>query len=283
MKTKHTIYTAFAAAALVFAASCSNIDEDERLIYVKPADVAKHVLIEDFTGQACVNCPAATAVITSLQEQYGEDNVIAVGIYSGSFGSNVSGTLYPLTTETGNYYYNLYGVSEQPSAMIDRHGVNSNYAAWPADVYNYIQNTSKLDLAVENSYDDESRTAEITVSGMGIEAVSGTLQVWLIEDGITGWQKQSDGSTDPEYIHNHVFRTAVNDIDGESFSVSEGSTQTRTFTITLDDDWAAENVSAVAIVADSGGVIQSVKAPIIPKEEDGTGEPEDAGEETENE
>ena len=46
--------------------ACSNIDESERFIYVPPIDAQRAVLIEDFTGQACVNCPAASDVILDL-------------------------------------------------------------------------------------------------------------------------------------------------------------------------------------------------------------------------
>ncbi|MCD8289135.1 MAG: Omp28 family outer membrane lipoprotein [Prevotella sp.] len=276
-------YAFSAIVAAVTLAACSNIDEDERLIYVQPADVAKHVLIEDFTGQACVNCPAASELIAQMQEEYGEENIIAVGLYSGSFGQNIRGDFYPLTTELGNYYYNLYGVSEQPSAMIDRHGVNSNYATWPAEVYNCIQDSAKVKLDITNSYDEATRTADITVSALAVKDISGTLQVWLTEDNIVNWQYLSDGSADAAYVHNHVFRTAVNDRDGDTFNVSEGTTQTRTFCITLDEDWAAENVSAVAIVSDAGGVVQSVKAPIIAKDEDDSTEQEAEEEENDNE
>ena len=69
--------------AVLLISACSNIDESERLIYVEPAHVARAVLIEDFTGQRCVNCPNAVAEIERLQEAYGEENVIAVGIHSG--------------------------------------------------------------------------------------------------------------------------------------------------------------------------------------------------------
>ena len=47
-------YILFAFTALAFMA-CSHIDEDERLIYVKPAAVQRSVLLEDFTGQRCIN------------------------------------------------------------------------------------------------------------------------------------------------------------------------------------------------------------------------------------
>ena len=65
MKIK--VYITFLLAAL-FLASCSHIDEDERLIYVKPAPVERSVLIEDFTGQMCINCPLATQEIEKLIE-----------------------------------------------------------------------------------------------------------------------------------------------------------------------------------------------------------------------
>ena len=60
MKLKNIMLGAMSAIITLAAASCSNIDEDERLIYVKPADVGRAVLIEDFTGQKCVNCPTGT-------------------------------------------------------------------------------------------------------------------------------------------------------------------------------------------------------------------------------
>ena len=79
-----SLFNCYIAAMLL--AACSYIEEDERLIYVKPAEVKRHVLLEDFTGQRCINCPKASDEIKALQEQYGEENVIAVGIHSGPLG-----------------------------------------------------------------------------------------------------------------------------------------------------------------------------------------------------
>lgn len=78
-------YVKMAAAGMLLGgvlSSCSDLDEQDRFVYIKPADAARKVLIEDFTGQKCVNCPKATDEIHVLQETYGEDNIIAVGIHS---------------------------------------------------------------------------------------------------------------------------------------------------------------------------------------------------------
>lgn len=110
MKLKNNIYNKFAiCAAALSLMACSNIDEDDRFIEVEPVEVAKRVLIEDFTGQRCVNCPNASEMIESLQEQYGAENVIAVGIHSGPFSKTASGRPLSLWTETGDYYL-IHGI-----------------------------------------------------------------------------------------------------------------------------------------------------------------------------
>ena len=77
MKIKNLFLGVATAAMAMAAASCSNIDEGDRLIYVKPAEVGRAILIEDFTGQKCINCPTGTEIINSIVETYGEENVIA--------------------------------------------------------------------------------------------------------------------------------------------------------------------------------------------------------------
>ena len=68
---KHHTFPNFSFTFLICIAlllvACSHIDEGDRLIYVKPADVKRRVLLEDFTGQRCINCPKANDEIKSLQ------------------------------------------------------------------------------------------------------------------------------------------------------------------------------------------------------------------------
>ena len=46
MKIKNIFLSLTATIALALTSSCSNIDPDDRLIYVKPAEVGRTVLIE---------------------------------------------------------------------------------------------------------------------------------------------------------------------------------------------------------------------------------------------
>ena len=40
------------------------------------------VLVEEFTGQKCINCPEAHEELAKIQKEYGEDNVISVCIHA---------------------------------------------------------------------------------------------------------------------------------------------------------------------------------------------------------
>ena len=94
---------------------------------------------------------------------------------------------------------------------------------------------------------------------MGMDgAVSGKLQIWLTEDGITEGQRMPDGVWNREYTHNHVFRDAVNGAWGTDFSIEEGKVQEETFTYVIpeDKDWKVENMHAVAFVYNDKGVEQ---------------------------
>ena len=92
----------FASATLL---SCSHIDESDRLIEVPYAKISKAVLIEDFTGQRCVNCPNAALEIERLKQEYGKDNSVPVAIHSGPLAVYSNAKVTGLRTQIGDDYY----------------------------------------------------------------------------------------------------------------------------------------------------------------------------------
>lgn len=105
--------------------SRDSIAEEDRLIYEAPPVVNRSVLIEDFTGQRCVNCPNAADEIHSLQQEYGEDMIIAVGIHGGPMAvwPNPERGIVGLATETGDNYNTYWKVEQWPMGMVNRGGV----------------------------------------------------------------------------------------------------------------------------------------------------------------
>ncbi len=244
------------AAALAVLTSCDNVDEGERFIYVKPADVQRCVLIEDFTGQNCPNCPNAAQALEALHEEY-SDNVIAVAIHGGRLAYT------PLKSPVGDEYYTAAGSPNLPAGRIDRIGGTSVYAQWAGAVSNAISRKATVSFNIGSDYDAAAGTAAVSVDVLGLEAVSGKLQIWLVEDGIVAWQAQPDGSVNPEYVHNHVLRAAVNGTWGEDITLGEGETVTVNCTAPIDGTWNAANMSVVAFVYNDGGVQNVAKAPLV--------------------
>ena len=118
MKLKNILLGAASAIAIFATVACQEVDPNDRLIYVKPAEAGRAVLIEDFTGQNCKNCPNGTTIINDIIKTHGEDKVIAVGIHSGPLSETVKMDSLPkramITTAIGTR-----------TASMDNHGLSS--------------------------------------------------------------------------------------------------------------------------------------------------------------
>lgn len=265
------------ATIILGLTACSNIDEDERLIYVEPAEVNRPVLIEDFTGQACVNCPNATAAIHELQETYGEENVIAVAIHCGPFAhlrSNMGNAfLSDLGTKLGDEYYTHWNIEAQPGVKINRGAPIYDTNQYAAAVANELKKTSTVHFdAVEFSNN------AVLVDLSSSDRVEGRLQVWIVEDSINAKDPQTkyqqfmpDGSRRQDYVHNHVFRASLtNDAYGEPVTLEAGNkSYTQVFYLqgneALDNFehlWQKQNLSAVVFFwNEQQGVMQAIRVP----------------------
>lgn len=275
---KHIHYYIASALAAISLMGCSEeIKEADRLIYVEPVipnvdptdtvsvRALQAVLIEDFTGQQCANCPTATEEIEKLTTQYGDSLVIGVGVHSGPFGFAGNDRIPGFMTDLGNEYYNHWGIQVQPMGVVNRRPSQqggSQYSSWAATVRGELQNLSSVALRLDNAYDEAARTLTIHTSAIGCTgkgSTSGKLQLWLTEDSIVALQQMPDGSYNSNYMHQHVLRDAVNGSWGEAITVAEGDTTRTTHTYTLNEKWVAKNVSVVAFVYNDGGVVQVTK------------------------
>ena len=256
------IYLVLWALAAVLFTACDEIPADERLTYVEPPEVGRAVLIEDYTGQYCVNCPRASEEIERLVEQYGDSVVIAVAIHSGPF-SKQKGVASPLYTEVGDQYFTRWNLSSQPVGLVDRlYGpMPFSYTDWGAGVNYEIAFKAPVSFIMDTEYDGDSRQASIRVQTIGLDStrVSGKLQLWLIEDSIDSFQYMPDGSVADHYNHMHVFRASVNDPWGDDIGVNHGQVDDRNYSITLDPAWVPEHCSVVTFLYDDDGVRQVTK------------------------
>ena len=244
--------------ALPLLMACGDyIAEDDRYIELPNAVMNRRVLIEDFTGQNCTNCPDAHQVIRDLQLQYGEQ-VIAVAIHAGHFGiaegsnPNFVGLMQP----EGNSYANYWQVVSYPAGVINRTSGVIKHTDWAAYTRTALMGEPTMQIIVSGSLSADSTTLTIDTEVISQTDTNGKLQLWITESEITAPQLQA-GTLVPSYTHHHVYRAAVNGLWGEEITLPDNTPCRTTHQIALRDNWDISNLSIVAFVYnDTEGVLQ---------------------------
>lgn len=277
---------ALPAIFLLTLCACDEIDEQDRFQKVEIASGgesggegggegtgfgAKNVLIEDFTGQLCNNCPLATNTISTLQETFGHDRVIPVAIHGGYL---TLAAPTGLANAIGNTYTAERGVSSKPKGEVDRTGQLLDQEKWGTTVLERIAMTAHVKLGVENiAFDADSRELSFSVkTAADLTGAQGLLQVWLTESHIHTYQKTPDPNRFPQYPasgndhnyeHNHVLRACVSAKDGDALSLVAGGSDTRAYKYKLESDWVADNMSVIVIAYNAAeGVLQVIEQPV---------------------
>ena len=245
MRNTNYIKSALFAVVISFvAASCDKVDAPY-VIKNEAVDTAacpapdfpavtahfKRVLLEDYTGHNCPNCPRAGLTAMDLKEQY-EDSLVVITVHAGFF-AKVSASdpvwAYDFRTAAGTEWDNFFkvGAVGNPNGMVSRKGYPANQqvlspSSWANAVKNAVAETPLMDLQLITEYNAADDKLCIHTKTSFLETITGrtlNLSVILIEDSIVQAQKNSDplvGATPQilDYVHMHVMRGAVNGIWG---------------------------------------------------------------------
>lgn len=201
------------AAGLV--TSC-DIAEDDRYIEMPIGKMERTVLLMDFTGQRCVNCPEAHEVVEDLVEQYSDSALIAVSIHAGALATSVDRTNFErnnigLMIEEGQEMNDAFGIESWPMGAVDK--INDLNAAmtsdkWPDAVYNALQQPAGALINLEASYNPDNSMITISGEAMSSTTRNAAIQYWIVENGIVARQDSKNGKIE-DYVHNNVLRDVV--------------------------------------------------------------------------
>lgn len=229
---------------------CDNIDKDERLIEIEIPAAQKSVLIEEFSGQKCVNCPTAAAEAQAIQESYEAGKVVVVCIHAGF------DALPTLSTADGETYNSHWGITTYPAGLVDRKGV-SEYAQWSGLVRERIAMEAPVEIGSSCEYDTLGHTATLKLHLRGVQNIDGNLQVWLTQDSLVAPQRTPTG-INRVYVHNHIFRAAVNGTWGSPITLQKGEERDTTLIIPFkNESWVPRHMHAITFVSnETAGVLQ---------------------------
>lgn len=254
----------FALSLMVMAfAACDTIPEDEYLLIDDSGPsfqgTGHRVLLEEFTGVKCNNCPAAAQTAKALQNIYGKENLILLSIHAGNLATTDAKHPKAFNTSEGTELFNFFQLFGVPVGFVNRLDFNDGTVIkgegdWGNIVANELtrQPVASIEI-IEDSYN--SGNMELTISGnvvldSGATVTSNSyLCVYLAENGIVSPQTMGDKSVNENYVHNHTFRGSFTGTYGAPIDLSSGSASF-TESVTLPSDAVKENCEVIAFVYD---------------------------------
>ena len=179
----------------------------------------KTVLIKDFTGARCVNCPAAAEYAHNLQHQLDEDHIFIMSVHAGYLAQPL-GQFPDFLTDEGTEWYNNHDAN--PLFAVDHvaltDGNTLGMEQIDAPVAAALEEEQTFEISVIPNYDESNRQLGVTANVMALMEKDGEfyITVCLVEDNIVGWQTTPSG-VDKEYVFRNVFRGTLNGAGGDEF------------------------------------------------------------------
>ncbi|HRY98686.1 MAG TPA: Omp28-related outer membrane protein [Bacteroidales bacterium] len=290
----------FLLTALVLATACDKIEEPYLRDGSKPVDTSacpvpafpalpapvQKVLLEDYTGHTCVNCPGAAVLAHELQGEY-PGRLIVMAIHAGWFaqpGSAPYATDY--RTVTGSAWDDFFGVGAlgNPNGMINRAGYPTNHvlgpANWAAKVALEMTRTPILTLQLITEYDEAERKLCSHARTTFLQDLNLDLSIgfYLVEDSIVSAQKNNDPGVGPtpdilDYTHKHMLRDAINGTWGSSLASADTTTTAghqivTSYPYTLPAQFNAEHCKVIVFIyrTDTWEIVQVEEVEAVSKD-----------------
>lgn len=231
----------------------------------------RKILIYDFTGHKCGNCPRAHKLLENFKSRYG-DAVVPIAIHATFFAmpqDQADGKFsYDFRTDIGDilggrglstdcYYGELY----LPTGLVNNLSKNALMSdnQWAEQVEKYLPLFPEFEIRIKNSYcpQEKSIITEINIETLIENNRNLHLNVFVTEDEIKQWQEDylQTPSAIENYVHNHVLRGGFVGAFGEAVnennnSLNIGKTIRKEYSLVMEKDWVKENCSVIAFVYD---------------------------------
>lgn len=256
--------------------SCEKIDEplkvvDHKIYPENPDDTLffkdsisttlRQVLLEEFTGHRCVNCPEASQMAHEMAVSL-DHRLIIYNVHAGNFATPQAGTAFDADyrTTVGNKLNSDFGIWAYPSAMIDRIPYQGSYTilkeGWQSNVNAELAKPNLANLKVISTWFPKLNTLKVAVETEFISEPAGQyrLAVYLVEDSIISPQLNNKpaigGDTLMNYVHHNVLRDAINGTYGEYLTESTGlvggEIYTKRYNYVVNPDWNIRHCHLIA-------------------------------------
>ncbi len=263
MKNIYIFKLTIIIAIVALFSSCDEINRpfEENSGPIDIDTTKKKILIEDFTGHFCGNCPEAREVAEQLTGAY--SNVYTISVHEGPLAKPLGSLFkYNWITPEATALATKFKLVATPFGMINRTVFNGKTLlspdTWEAAVKEELKKTADIGLKLNASFN--SSTKEISINTEINFIKDGTsseyLVVYVIEDSIVKPQKNDflkPFPYDTFYVHKHVLRASMNGNFGEPIAetvIKAGNKVNKSIKYTIPEgkDWRSDKIELLAIV-----------------------------------
>lgn len=204
-------------------ATPNNNGDCQDAIFTKNPNPHRIVLLEDFTGHKCMNCPQGAEVAKTLKEQF-KDSLIVVAIHA-SMNNSMVDKNYPenFETDAGNEYMKFFNIKSWPSGMVNRidfpkNAQKKSIFAWGPEISKQLKNSVDADLQIISQYNaaDSSTCISVQTIFQSASVPDGEYYIilYLTQDHIIAPQANGTIKVD-NYEHNHALRDNITSTWGD--------------------------------------------------------------------
>ncbi|MBI1306268.1 MAG: Omp28-related outer membrane protein [Bacteroidetes bacterium] len=242
---------------------------------------ARNVLIEDISGDKCVNCPTAAAIAHSIKENNDEGRVVIMTLHTWKL-SNLTAPLGKDTLNTDdatNIIQTLIigDIQGLPNGSVNRKIYDGkteallNPTSWESYANQDLNTQSDIYAELELIPDKANRSVIANVKIISLKEINEPLNMTLAltESHIIGPQETKPGSQVvivEDYEHNFILRKTITNYGGINLAQSfeRGRTFEKGFEFTLPAKSNFDNCTVVLLIHKTGAtdkqVLQVVEA-----------------------
>lgn len=188
----------------------------------------RKVLLEDYTGLRCPNCPAGTGIIDKILESKDGERVVVISVHQGGLAAPLKSFPKDFRTEIGDAWGGTsgYGISSYPTGLINRKKYSASSelfdrSVWQEKVSLALKDPFVVKLILTTKYDSTARALYVNVDATFKKSHPNPVNMVAVytEDGIFGPQ-DSVGIKLDNYEFKHMLRGGLNGSDGTSLTKS---------------------------------------------------------------
>jgi hypothetical protein len=249
----------------------STVGDTTYVLLPAPTPQQRNVLIEEFTGVRCPNCPKAQIEAKTISDNNpGRINVVTIhplnklNALTRPFdvaGGDEHTSAYDFRTEAGAQIFEMVGISSAlPIGNINRKLFNGesvrniDYQKWNAYVSDELNESTPVNINLSAKNLADSIEIELTVTYTQVIADSNFVTVSILESEMEDVQESKDANGNTiyveNYVHNHILRSVVTGYYGDLLNASyePGRVFYKKYRIKRDAKWNAQNLDVVAFV-----------------------------------